>query len=225
MRGGCCSLMRSIVHDAALRYAELGYPVFPCVQGEKHPQTTHGYKDASTDPEQIVAWWDERPAANIGIPTEGLLVLDIEAEATWLTDDLEKQLDLAVAPMSTTASGGRHYVFRQPADRDWRNTTRRIAPYVDTRANGGLFVAPPSALPQSKAYRWAPGMELDGPPESLPLPPDWLVEILDSLDDTTSSSPRDAICGRRRERDPRRPAERDTRQTGGHHAACRHVAG
>ena len=187
--------MRSIVYEAALRYAELGYPVFPCAQGEKKPKTDHGYKDGTTDPEQIAAWWDERPAANIGIPTAGLLVLDIEAEATWLTDDLEKQLDLAVAPMSTTASGGRHYVFRQPDDRDWRNTTRLIAPYVDTRANGGLFVAPPSALPQAKTYRWAPGMELDGPPASLPLPPDWLIEILDNLGDTASSSPRDAACG------------------------------
>lgn len=187
--------MRSIVYEAALRYAELGYPVFPCAAGDKHPRTEHGYKDGTTDPEQIATWWEERPAANVGIPTEGLLVLDIEAEATWLLGDLEKQLDLAIAPMSVTASGGRHYVFRQPPDRNWRNTQREIAPYVDTRADGGLFVAPPSALPGGKAYCWARGMELDVSPDQLPEPPAWLVEILDSLDDTSHSSPRDAACG------------------------------
>ena len=55
-------MKRSIVHEAALRYAELGYPVFPCVSGDKTPLTTHGYKDASTDPDQIDRWWTQKPS-------------------------------------------------------------------------------------------------------------------------------------------------------------------
>ena len=55
-------MKRSIVHEAALQYAELGYPVFPCVSGDKTPQTTHGYKDATTDLDQIDRWWTQKPS-------------------------------------------------------------------------------------------------------------------------------------------------------------------
>jgi hypothetical protein len=190
--------MRSIVFDAALRYAELGYPVFPCAPGKKLPATVNGFKDASSDAAQIERWWTEKPASNIGIPTHGLLVLDMDAEAKWLQDQPERFVELAGAPLSLTPSGGRHYVFRQPAGRAWRNTQGEIAPHVDTRANGGLFVVPPSALPGGKAYRWVDGCELDVPPEQLPEPPAWLTEILDRIDcpahggPTSPSSPRDA---------------------------------
>ena len=35
--------------SAAIRYAELGYPVFPCAPCGKVPITVHGFKDATTD--------------------------------------------------------------------------------------------------------------------------------------------------------------------------------
>ena len=181
-------MKRSIVHEAALQYAELGYPVFPCVSGDKTPQTTHGYKDASTDPDQIDRWWTQKPSSNIGIPTDGLLVLDIDVEATWLHDDLDRQVELAVAPMALTPSGGRHYVYRQPAGKAWRNTQSEIALHVDTRANGGLFVVPPSALPGRKVYQWAPGYELDVAPDQLPEPPAWLITLLDKSKPDAASS-------------------------------------
>ncbi|RLS53453.1 MAG: hypothetical protein DWH91_14430 [Planctomycetota bacterium] len=181
-------MKRSIVHEAALRYAELGYPVFPCSSGDKIPGTEHGYKDASTDPNQIDRWWTQKPSSNIGIPTDGLLVLDIDVEANWLNDDLDRQVELAVAPMALTPSGGRHYVYRQLAGKAWRNTQSEIAPHVDTRANGGLFVVPPSALPGRKVYQWAPGYELDVSPDQLPEPPDWLIALLDRSNPDAASS-------------------------------------
>ena len=46
--------------SAALRYAELGYPVFPCEPGTNRPATAHGFKDATTDPARIERWWAER---------------------------------------------------------------------------------------------------------------------------------------------------------------------
>jgi hypothetical protein len=167
--------------EAALRYAELGYPVFPCLSGTKKPPSKGGFHNATTDAEQIKRWWAERPSANIGIATAGLLVLDIEQEAVWLNDDAEKQLELAVAPLASTAGGGRHYIFRRPEGREWRNTTCGLAPHVDTRTDGGYFVAPPSALPGQKNYGWVKDMELDIPAASLPKPPAWLIEQLDVL--------------------------------------------
>ncbi|MFQ5734764.1 MAG: bifunctional DNA primase/polymerase [Planctomycetaceae bacterium] len=176
--------------EAALRYAELGYPVFPCIPTRKKPYMSGGFHNATTDEAQIETWWSERPYVNIGIPTEGLLVLDLEAESEWLNGDTERLLELAVAPMSISASGGRHYIFRQPEGKHWRSTVQRLAPKVDVRADGGLFIAPPSVLKDGKEYRWAEGMELDCPPESLPEPPDWLIEQLDALAEGHNSSPR-----------------------------------
>ena len=39
----------SELHDAAIKYAELGYRVFPCAPGTKIPLTEHGFKDGTTD--------------------------------------------------------------------------------------------------------------------------------------------------------------------------------
>ncbi len=129
---------------AALRYADLGYRVFPCAPGRKTPMTANGFKDATTDAERIEAWWKDEPAANVGIATEGLVVVDVDTRGNlWLADDHDRQAGLATAPLSLTANGGKQYVFRQPPGKAWRNTTGKLAPKVDTRADGGYIVAPP----------------------------------------------------------------------------------
>ncbi len=94
---------------AALRYAELGYPVFPCAPGTKKPLTQHGFQDASADADQIEAWWAQHPAANIGIPTAGLIVIDIDGEGNpWMADAPDRMLDLATGAMalSELSDGG-----------------------------------------------------------------------------------------------------------------------
>jgi Bifunctional DNA primase/polymerase, N-terminal/Primase C terminal 1 (PriCT-1) len=166
---------------AALNYAELGYPVFPCAPGGKVPLTSHGFKDATTDADRIEAWWKEHPDANIAVSTAGLLVVDVDgADNPWPEDPARAQ-ELARGPVSLTPGGGRHHVFRQPTGRTCRNTTGRIAPGVDTRADGGYIVVPPSVV-EGKAYRWAPTLELDCTPDGLPEPPGWLTAQLDGAD-------------------------------------------
>jgi hypothetical protein len=168
--------------EAALAYAELEYAVFPCAPGKKTPITDHGFQNATTDPAQIESWWTKWPTANIAMPTEGLLVVDFDgAQNTWLKDEPEKLLELAAAPISLTPGGGRHYIFRQPEGKHWRNTTKKLSEDVDTRADGGYIVLPPSMLTPEGAYRWAAGMALDVSPSDLPTPPAWLVELLDNL--------------------------------------------
>ncbi|MGE4157631.1 MAG: bifunctional DNA primase/polymerase [Planctomycetota bacterium] len=166
--------------SAALRYAELGYPVFPCAPGGKAPITPHGFKDATTDPVVIEAWWAKHPDANVGMPTAGLFVIDVDgADNAWPADP-ELAQDLARGPVSLTPRGGRHHIFRQPEGKDWKNTASKLAPKVDTRANGGYIVVPPSVV-DGKAYRWAETLELDAGPEQLPEPPDWVAAQLDGL--------------------------------------------
>jgi hypothetical protein len=181
--------------SAALRYAELGYRVFPCAPSGKAPLTEHGFHDATTDQEEIERWWTQHPNANIGIPAAGLVVIDIDGEANPWPGDPERSADLAqTGAMALTPRGGRHYVFRQPAGKGWRCTEGRLAPKVDTRADGGYVVVPPSVV-EDRAYRWAPGPELDGPPEGLPEPPPWLVEELDRLANGTPTSAHVAAGG------------------------------
>lgn len=170
---------------AALRYAELGYRVFPCTPGDNKPATKHGFKDATTDAAQVEKWWTAIPDANIGIAAEGLLVVDLDplepGEANpWLNDEPEKLLELAAAPSALTPRGGRHHVFRRPADKAWRCTASRLAPKIDTRTDGGYFVVPPSARPDG-AYQWIEGLELDATPDKLPEPPPWLADALDQI--------------------------------------------
>ena len=73
---------QSATHKAALAYAAAGIPIFPCVADGKAPACAHGYKDATTDVEQINAWWAE-DNFNIGLCPEdaGWCVIDIDPGA------------------------------------------------------------------------------------------------------------------------------------------------
>ena len=81
-------------------------------------------------------------------------MIDVDgADKHWPRDPALEQ-DLARAPVSLTPNGGRHYIFRQPDGKDLRHTTGKVAPKIDTRANGGYIVVPPSVV-DGTPYRWA----------------------------------------------------------------------
>lgn len=164
--------------DAALQYAELGYKVFPCAPGEKYPATAHGFKDASSNPEQIEKWWTDQPDCNIAIATSGLLVVDVDGAENHWPSDVERAQDLVNACVSLTPRGGRHYIFC--ASGDHRNTTGKLASRVDTRAEGGYILVPPSIV-GGRPYSWAPEMELDSPIEALAEAPAWVLADLNSV--------------------------------------------
>ncbi|MGZ6280138.1 MAG: bifunctional DNA primase/polymerase [Ktedonobacteraceae bacterium] len=72
--------------EAAVSYAQNGWPVFPL--HNKIPfKDSQGYKDATTDEQQIQKWWTLHPTANIGLATgekSGVIVLDIDPpEGLW----------------------------------------------------------------------------------------------------------------------------------------------
>jgi hypothetical protein len=181
---------------AALRYAELGYRVFPCWPGSKKPVTEHGFHDASTDAAQIEKWWSRHPTANIGIAAEGMLVVDIDGADNPWPGDPERAADLAGAgAVAQTPRGGRHYLFRRLADKNWKCSTGQLACGVDVRTDGGYIVAPPSEIKEGP-YRWADTLELDDRLEQLPEPPPWLVAQLDRLaTGTPPLAPRSPTAG------------------------------
>lgn len=159
----------------ALRLASLGYRVFPCVPNEKRPLTQNGCKNATTDEDQICEWWSETPNANVGLSTNGLLVVDIDGKDNpWLTDKAES---LSSGAISETPSGGRHYVFKQPPDKELGNSIGTLDKRVDTRGNGGYIIVAPSVV-DNKPYRWLESYELNESVDNLSVVPEWIIEAL-----------------------------------------------
>src|SRR4051795_11934880 len=70
--------------ETALRYVGMGWPVFPLRPGEKVPLIAkaaggNGCHDATTNPDQIRAWWEKHPTANIGLAAgPAFWVLDVD---------------------------------------------------------------------------------------------------------------------------------------------------
>src|SRR6266516_366035 len=56
------------LRDAAVFYAQHGWPVFP-LAGKVPYDGMHGHKDATTEEAVIDHWWSEHPKANIGLAT------------------------------------------------------------------------------------------------------------------------------------------------------------
>ncbi|MEZ4651963.1 MAG: bifunctional DNA primase/polymerase [Candidatus Eisenbacteria bacterium] len=183
--------------DEALRLAELEYAVFPCAPGTKVPATENGFYDATTDPSRIEEWWRKTPSANLALYTRGLLVVDIDTNGTpnpW-PPTRAHAADLERVPRTRSPRGGSHHYFRQPSGRDWRCTESKIANHVDTRANGGYVVLPPS-FAEGDWYRWVEPLSLRI--EDLSEPPGWLAELVDahsqSTTPTTESRARSALA-------------------------------
>lgn len=172
-------------HKAALDYAARGWPVFPvhtptesgcscrqagCNRPGKHPRTSNGRNGATTDPDLINKWWGIWPDANVGIATgqeSGLLVLDVdeygENSLQELTDTVE----------AITGSGGRHLLFRYPGDGKRYRTRVRFTEGLDSRADGGYIVAPPSLHASGKRYEWEASSEPDS--TTLADAPEWFL--------------------------------------------------
>lgn len=165
------------LRQAARLYAEKGFKVFPLKPGKKTPLTKHGVKDATTDMEQIEAWWESLPNANIGVAAgvgKGKPVavdLDVKhAEngiATWKKISKILGLDYGSAAVQRTPSNGVHIIWLNEENRHFPNSTATIAPAIDTRGSGGYFVAAPSKV-DGKQYKWEKNSLLESTPPTLP---------------------------------------------------------
>jgi hypothetical protein len=162
----------STLHETAYRYAESGIPVFVCIPNSKLPATPNGFKDATTDIEQINRWYSECFNYNIGMsPADaGWAVVDVEYNGLddWRT------LANAHPEIETysvkTPRGGRHLYFEG-------SLPSRVRPLkgmeIDTRGSGGYVLLPPSIV-DGKAYE----VETDTDIARLP---GWLSTRLDKI--------------------------------------------
>jgi len=147
---------------AAQRIARKGVPVFPA-KGDKSPNTLHGHKDATTDPDKVTALFRRPGSELVAVPTgarSGFFVLDI--------DRLSAIAELpGVLPRTLTARtrrGGLHLYFRHA--HGVRNSAGEVAEDVDVRGEGGFVVSPPSP-----GYTWVDRSSIAEAPE-------WLLELI-----------------------------------------------
>jgi hypothetical protein len=180
--------MSAVVHDLnearvaqayALRYALLGWHVLPLNPGTKKPLgrlVRNGFHDATTDADQIRAWWTSEPTANVGIALKasGLVAVDIDPRNGGL--ETMERLEALHGPVTSdvlayTGGGGEHRVFAAALV---EHLPGKLGPGVDLKADGYIAVeptfAPLAEPPHSKPYMWEASSDpLDGVvPSTLP---------------------------------------------------------
>lgn len=121
----------AMLHEAFIVGVHQGIPVLPLrnkdaneKQKAKSPLIDGGYKNASTDPDQIFSWWKHQfPGAMIGVPTgqrSGLLIIDTDIKNGKNGEaELEKWEEKnGLLPQTFTVrtiSGGYHRYYKIPA--------------------------------------------------------------------------------------------------------------
>jgi hypothetical protein len=136
--------------DAALNYADCGWPVSPWMQrgDDKFPLTAHGHSDATTDPSVITAWWRRRPNALVSIVTgepSGVVALDIDVRPEGSGYDTLELLGVVLHPETPTAHsprGGAHLLFAWPGQHV-KTVAGALGPFLDIRGDGGSVILPP----------------------------------------------------------------------------------
>lgn len=177
--------MEETMLDWALRYAALGWHVFPChkpfnKQGlscscetyrrrkdpnydcpspGKHPRTRSGLEDATTSIEEIKRWWQWWPEANIGVNCgkSGLLVLDLDKyKDAYQGHNLELDEETITA---ISGGGGTHLFYRLEPSDTFGNSTKGLPPGIDIRGHGGYVIVAPSLHISGNRYHWEIGYE------------------------------------------------------------------
>src|SRR5690348_11381756 len=147
--------------QAALRYAERGWPVLPLIFPKlseeklfkknsadgKHPAIKNWTQDASTDAAQIRQWFTEREY-NVAILTgerSGLWVLDVDGEhGAESLKKLEAANTLLPRTLTAKTGRGKHFYFRCPTHTRIPCSAGTLAKGLDVRGDGGFIIAPPS---------------------------------------------------------------------------------
>ncbi len=185
---------------AALDYARRGWPVFPihcprvngggpcscgkhdCASVGKHARIRQWPEKATTDPEQIRAWWRKWADANIGIVTgqrSRLLVLDVDVDKGGSASLAELERKYGALPETwivETGGGGWHHYFLLPEGVQISSQAGVLAQGLDTRSERGCVVAPPSLHESGKRYT------LQESAVDLVPCPDWLLRELRPVD-------------------------------------------
>lgn len=138
-----------------------------CKSPGKHPRTDHGVKQATTDADQIAAWWGQWSNANIGVATgkeSGIFVVDYDKNKSGddrlcgmeaFDQDSAKFAEVRDTLQIQSGSGGRHAIFQYPKEVQIGCRNKINHSHVDVRGDGGYIIAPPSLHQSGNLYQWA----------------------------------------------------------------------
>jgi putative DNA primase/helicase len=149
------------LQSAALAYAnKFNWKVFPLKPMDKHPRIDDWPTQATTNPIQINKWWAKWPNANIGIACGPSNLVVIDCDVKHDKNGIESWRDLLIEHgfkddtiIQLTPSGGEHFVFGSNGHGTIRNSTSKLGPGIDVRADGGYIVVAPSSTPEG-VYQW-----------------------------------------------------------------------
>lgn len=143
--------------ESAIRYAEFGYLVFPVARMAKYPPCFAQWPQRATnDTNQVAAWWDEFPDANVAIHCHEMVVIDIDGHKNWPQDLWDILAEIIQSPdvaVDTPRAGGQHYWFALPPGVTLRNSVAQPFPGLDIKTSGGYVICPPSCREEGR-YRW-----------------------------------------------------------------------
>ncbi len=175
-------------HEAATRYRQLGFPVFPVNRQKKPLVLWKKYMEIFPTEDELEEWFLTRRLENMGVVTGGisnLLMVDAdEHKRIGAIADIEARMQGVNCPMQITPKGGRHYLFTH---REGLSNTSDYAPGVDVRTTGGYFVVWPSMGENGNRWTWAKGRS----PFEIPIPPipeelfSWLQGLMRRQQQTT----------------------------------------
>jgi putative DNA primase/helicase len=155
-------------------------------ENAKHPASTNGQKDATTDTVVINSWWEENPEFNIGVYAKpsGFFVIDIDPRNNGDESivKLEERAEGNLPPTVEAITGeyytkkglqrGRHLYYKcDPNEKFLGNFKSQGLDGIDIKHNGYVLVTP-SRHASGHCYEWKAGhapweMEMAEAPEEL----------------------------------------------------------
>jgi len=136
----------SLLHAAAIKYAQNGIHVFPLVK-YRDMAIVKWREVAITDLGQINAWWGKGPECNIGIVTgkrSGIVVIDFATPDAWA---LAQEKGVPVTPVAQ--KGQRYQMYCKYEEGKGDYLKRADIAGVDLIGDDRMVVAPPSVVIQN----------------------------------------------------------------------------
>ena len=188
--------------EYALRYAAAGLRVHPlyevdpatqvcacpagaeCTEKQrgKHPRLGAWQQKATTDANEVRAWWSRWPRAGVGLATGSASrcwVLDLDGPEAGAWYEAQVQKHGLTRTLGVHTSRGFHLYWRWPADAVVKNAQGLKAvgaPNVDVRGEGGYVCAPPTVHRSGHVYTWE--TQLAAFQREMAIAPAWLLDIV-----------------------------------------------
>lgn len=134
-----------------------------CDSAGKHPVSAAWQKmplDATELDAMLASNWRLNLGLRMGMQPSGicLVAIDVDGDRSLLEPLEAEHGKLPPTLTARTGSGGWHFIFRVPANRQIKNRVR-LAPGVDVRSEGGQIVISPSRHRSGNYYSWVDARE------------------------------------------------------------------